>query len=112
MQQKSSIEPFFRIEFGELGAELSAFLDIQDTKYMQTTKEILLNDQRILTDPIDEEGQNFLHKLCRKFATSPANQNAQKFLNNFPDLAKVKDKYGKMPFEYFDPNISKLNIND
>ena len=79
---------------------------------MQTTKEILLNDQRILTDPIDEEGQNFLHKLCRKFATSPANQNAQKFLNNFPDLAKVKDKYGKMPFEYFDPNISKLNIND
>ena len=81
-------------------------------KYVQTAKEILLNDKRILTDLIDEEGQNFLHKLCRKFPTSPANQNAQKFLNNFPDLAKVKDKYGKMPFEYFDPNISKLNIND
>ena len=100
------------VDFDEMEAELSAFLDIQDTKYVQTTKEILLNDKRILTDPIDEEGQNFLHKLCRKFATSPANQNAQKFLNNFPDLAKVKDKYGKMPFEYFDPNISKLNIND
>ena len=79
---------------------------------MQTTKEILLNDERILTDPIDEEGQNFLHKLCRKFPTSPANQCAQKLLNNFPDLAKVKDKYGKTPSEYFDPNISKLNITD
>ena len=81
-------------------------------EHVKTDKEILLNDKRILTDPIDEEGQNFLHKLCRKFATSPANQNAQKFLNIFPDLAKVKDKYGKMPIEYFDPNISKLNIND
>jgi len=74
--------------------------------------EILLNDKRILTDPIDEEGQNFLHKLCRKFSTSPANQNAEKIINHFPDLAKVKDKYGKMPFEYFDPNISKMNINN
>ena len=65
-----------------------------------------------MTDPIDEEGQNFLHKLCRKFSTSPANQTAHKFLIDFPDLAKVKDKYGKIPSEYFDPNISKLNITD
>ena len=71
-----------------------------------------MKDERILTDPIDEEGQNFLHKLCRKFSTSPANHSAHKFLKNFPDLAKVQDKYGKTPAEYFDPNISKLNITD
>ena len=29
MQQISSTEPFFRIEFGQVGAKLSTFLDIQ-----------------------------------------------------------------------------------